>query len=128
MRFIASLYVEHPDGFQITFVPRELTRLIIVVSTHDSDMGDVIAYGVDPDHVSPDVDQPVFERGVQLTDLGSFLKLIVDGGSAVSAPTVQSVDVTNPAPKPPGPSALDVISYAATISTGSTLVNTTAAL
>lgn len=125
MTFIASLYVERPSGFGISFVPPRLTRLIVVVSTHDSPLNDVIAYGVDPDHTSPEVDRPVFEQGLQLADLGAFLKLLVDGGAAVTGPTAYAVDVTNPGPKPPGPSAQLVLTYASTVGTGNTLANTT---
>ena len=127
MRFVASLFVEPPDGgFDLgPLVPRDVTRLSVVVSTNDSDEGTRIVYGVDLGNALGEVDDSiVFERVVQLADLGAFLAILANGqlGDDVG-PVSRSVDVGTEVPRPTGPSAHVVFAYAEAVGISNTVSN-----
>jgi hypothetical protein len=85
MRIVASLSVELPKRPE---PPQEdpdqpldpgLTRLIVIVVNHNTPDGNLTAYGLDPDQLDPDTDEPVFERCLAAGQLGTFLERIIDG-------------------------------------------------
>jgi hypothetical protein len=145
MKFIASLYVERPQGFDLPFVDPSITRLSVVVSTSDDPKYSFLAYGVDPSTIDAAERDFVFQRHVDVDHLGAFLKIIADGkldeaakppprprasvaalsGAAVGDGGVvgYSVDIGNTVPRPPGPSAQVVFTYGDTAATSTTVVN-----
>jgi hypothetical protein len=100
--------------------------------------GYLLAYGVDPAHVNPQVDTPVFERMLPLDGLSDFLTFLIDGDPEELSPPdevlddpilsglaarssggiiANSVDVTNADPQPPGPKLTVVFALATSITT-----------
>jgi hypothetical protein len=123
MRIITSLSIERlnqqpsplwgddPDRR----VYRNLQRLLVIVA-EDDDLDGLVAYGVDPDHLDPACDEPVFERRLVAGEVGMLLQCVVDGGTP--APTTEpdgldkSVDVPIGQPAPSGPKMRVVFRYA----------------
>ena len=101
----------------------------------------LLAYGVDPAHVNPLVDAPVFERMLPRDGLGDFLSFLIDGDpDEISADEVlddpvlsdlaahsdggiiaNAVDVTNADPQPPGPKLTVVFALASSITSDQSL-------
>jgi hypothetical protein len=95
MRFVTSLYLDN-------------RQMVVVVVADDN--GTQIAYGVNPDQ---DPEQEQFEFIRQVTNLGGFLKAMVDGDE----PGFQtnSVEIPSTPPPSPWPRLQVVISYAQAI-------------
>lgn len=101
----------------------------------------LLAYGVDPAHVNPLVDTPVFERMLPRDGLGDFLSFLIDGDpdeisarEALADPVLSelagpdgggivanAVDVTNADPQPPGPKLTVVFALATSITSDQSL-------
>lgn len=83
MRIIASLSVElpkRPDPAPCDDPdPSLLTRLIVIVVDGNTPDRSLTAYGLDPDQLDPDFDEPVFERCLAAGQLGGFLERIING-------------------------------------------------
>jgi hypothetical protein len=86
MRIIASLSVELPKRpkplpLEDAGRPQDpgLTRLIVIVVDDSTPDGSLTAYGLDPDHLDPRSDRPVFERCLGAGQRGTFLERVVNG-------------------------------------------------
>ena len=106
-------------------------QLVVVVSPSPDEPDFLIAYGIDPEHVNPEVDMPVFERMLRSDGLGVFLSVLVGGPDFSSGdvdPTLlgfsgegsgpviaNAVDVSNSQPPAPGPKLTVVFALASSI-------------
>jgi hypothetical protein len=81
---------------------------MVVIVTCDHDAQRVTAYGVDPDHLDPDVDTIVFAKSMPIGELGAFLALIIDNDG-------NAVDIPVPQPPPQGPRLRALFAYARAI-------------
>lgn len=101
----------------------------------------LLAYGIDPAHVNPQVDTPVFERMLLRDGLGDFLSFLIDGDPDELSPSEEvlddpvlselarsgggiianAVDVTNSNPQPPGPKLTVVFALATSITSDQSL-------
>ncbi len=117
MKFIISLSIERQNR-EPSLLCGDLERLVVVVFTRDDSDNSVIVHGVDPNHVDPVHDRPVFTAQMPRARLGSFLKTVIDGdqpslaaASLVSMPAATTlpsasdftVDVPGGDPTPGGP-------------------------
>lgn len=116
MRVITSLCVarqhENPSSLWgddlANHVYRNLRNMAVVV-TRDHDALCVTVYGVDPDHLDPEVDTIVFAKTIPLGELGALLALIIDNDG-------RAIDIPVPQPPPQGPKLRAVFAYARAIS------------
>ena len=107
-----------------------LNRLLVVIVPSDdpANNGNVDAYGLDPDHINPNIPDPidpaaaglVFAQVVPRDNFDDFLDLIANGKSytPVRNPSllfgaVADVDVSTQQPPTQGPKVKAVLAYAA---------------
>lgn len=116
--------------------------VVVVTQVTYQRRGYLLAYGIDPAHVNPQVDAPVFERMLPRDGLSDFLSFLIDGDpdelgppdevlgdpvlSKFAAPggggiIANSVDVTNADPQPPGPKLTVVFALASSITSDQSL-------
>jgi hypothetical protein len=121
MKFITSLSVER-ENFGSSLLCGDVKRIVVVVFTRDGSDDGLFVYGVDPDHIVPENDKPVFGKMMPQAYLGTFLKRIIEGEPPIRTclhcqgtlppETDFSVDIPVPEPKPPGPKLQLVFAYA----------------
>jgi hypothetical protein len=118
MRFITTLSVERPNPTPTSSwgddpdkpIIHRLQRLIVLVAIESDSDERATAYAIDPDHVDPAHDKVVYALPVPIVQLGTFLKIIVDGD-----PLPDPLDVSHPQPPATGPKERVALEYAAAL-------------
>lgn len=129
----STLSVTRPNNPPLVLWGKAPKLIVVVALTRYNTADFLLAYGIDPQHVDPEHDTPVFERLLPVDGLGEFLRTLVGGEPGMLAADevdpvmtmlqeqlggeiiANSVDVTNTQPPPPGPKLSVLFTYTTSI-------------